>query len=97
MFMVTETNIPEMFENVFSYPQLDTILMVEKFIEEHSAMYKRKSLWENLPKKMKYQTYKVILDYLQYSNKVAIDKEDKVVWIGYKATLLKNSVGLDEE
>ena len=95
--MATETNIPEMFENVFSYPQLDTILMVEKFIEEHSTMYKKKSLWENLPKKMKYQTYKVILDYLQYSNKIAIDKESKVVWIGYKATLLKNSVGLDEE
>lgn len=97
MFMVTKINIPSIFENVFSYPQLDTILMVEKFIEDNSAMYKKKSLWENLPKKMKYQTYKVILDYLQYSNKVAIDKENKVVWIGYKATLLKNSVSLDKE
>jgi len=97
MSMVIEINLPSMFENVFSYPQLDTILMVEKFIENNSAIYKKKSLWENLPKKMKYQTYKVILDYLQYSNKVAIDKENKVVWIGYKPTLLENSVGLDEE
>jgi len=97
MFMASDTNIPDLFENVFSYPQLDTILMVEKFIEEHSAMYKKKALWQNLPKKMKYQTFKVILDYLQYSYKVAIDAEGKVVWIGYEPTLLKNSVGLDEE
>ena len=76
--------IPEMFENVFSYPQLDTVLMVEKFIEENSAKYKRKALWQNLPKKMKYQTFKVIIDYLQHSMKIAIDKEGKVVWIGYK-------------
>jgi len=95
--MVSELNIPQMFENVFSYPQLDTILMVEKFIEEHSAMFKRKALWNSLPKKMKYQTFKVILDYLQYSNKVAIDSEGKIVWIGYESTLLKNSVDLDEE
>jgi len=95
--MTINVSIPKMFENVFSYPQLDTILMVEKFIEDYSAMYKKKALWQNLPKKMKYQTFKVILDYLQYSNKVAIDSEGKVVWIGYEATLLKNSVGLDVE
>lgn len=83
-----------MFENVFSYPQLDTILMVEKFIEENSAHYKKKSLWENLPKKMKYQTFKVILDYLEYSVKIAYDKEKKIVWIGHKfnESLIKNGV-----
>ena len=82
--MTTESKIPGLFENVFSYPQLDTILMVEKSIEEHSAIYKKKALWENLPKKMKYQTFKVILDYLEYSYKIAFDRERKVVWIGYE-------------
>jgi len=95
--MVTSVKIPEIFENMFSYPQLDTILMVESFIEEHSAMYKKKSLWQKLPKKMKYQTFKVILDYLEYSYKIAFDREKKIVWIGYEPTLLKNSVGLDDE
>ncbi len=94
MIMPVESKIPELFENVFSYPQLDTILMVEKFIEEHSAMYKRKSLWQALPKKMKYQTFKVIIDYLQYSNKIAIDREGKIVWIGYKFNkkLIENGI-----
>ncbi len=82
--MALQINIPEMFENVFSYPQLDTILMVEKFIEKNSAIYKKKLLWESLPKKMKYQTFKVILDYLEYSHKIAFDKEKKIVWIGYE-------------
>jgi len=82
--MTTVSKIPDLFENVFSYPQLDTILMVEKFIEEHSAEYKKKALWESLPKKMKYQTFKVILDYLEYSHKIAFDKIGKIVWIGYE-------------
>ena len=40
--MATKVNISSMFENIFSYPQLDTILMVEKFIENKSARYKKK-------------------------------------------------------
>ena len=85
--------IPDIFENAFSYPQLDTILMVEKFIVENSAMFKKKALWESLPKKMRYQTFCVILDYLVYSNKIGIDKEGKIVWIGITSgRLFKNSV-----
>jgi len=85
--------IPEMFENAFSYPQLDTILMVEKFIQEHSAIYKKKALWEKLPKKMRYQTYNTIIEYLVYSNKVGIDRDKKIVWIGItKGKFLKNAV-----
>ena len=72
--MTSISKIHGLFENVFSYPQLDTILMVEKSIEEHSATYKKKALWESLPKKMKYQTFKVILNYLEYSHKIAFDR-----------------------
>jgi hypothetical protein len=91
--MVVNVTIPSLFENVFCYPQLDTVLMVEKFIEDHSAEYKKKSLWQNLPKKMKYQTYCVIIDYLEYSNKIATDKEGKIVWIGITSgRLLKDAV-----
>ena len=67
--------------------------MVERYIEAHSALYKKKALWQNLPKKMRYQTFSVILNYLIYSNKVGIDKEGKIVWIGItKGNLFKNSV-----
>ncbi len=66
---------------ILHYPQLDTVLMVEEFIKEHGGEFKKRSLWENLPKKMMYQTFQVIFDYLSDSGKIAVDKEGKVCWI----------------
>jgi len=68
-------------KNIIHYPQLDTVLMVEEFIREHSGEYKKKSLWENLPRKMMYQTFCVIFDYLLESNKIALDREGHIAWI----------------
>jgi len=67
--------------NVLHYPQLDTILMVEEFIRNNPGEYKKKSLWQNLPRKMIYQTYCVIFDYLSESGKIAVDAEGKICWI----------------
>ena len=67
--------------NILHYPQLDTILRVEEFIRENSGEFKKKALWENLPKKMIYQTFCVIFDYLLESGKIAQDKERNVAWI----------------
>lgn len=66
---------------VLHYPQLDTVLMVEKFIKDNGGEFKKRSLWENLPKKMMYQTYCVVFDYLLSSHKIAIDREGHVCWI----------------
>jgi len=68
-------------KQVLHYPQLDTVLMVEEFIKKNSGEYKKRSLWESLPKKMMYQTFQVIFNYLQESGKIAIDKEGKIAWI----------------
>jgi hypothetical protein len=68
-------------EEVLHYPQLDTVLMVEDFIRKHSGEFKKKSLWQNLPKKMMYQTFCVIFDYLESSQKIARDTEGKIGWI----------------
>ena len=64
-------------------PRLDTVLMVERFIKENDGEYKKKQLWENLPKKMMYQTYGVIIDYLLISGKISVDSEGKIGWIFY--------------
>ena len=68
-------------KNILHYPQLDTVLMVEEFIRDHSGEFKKRSLWEHLPKKMMYQTFCVVFDYLVESGKIAIDKEGKIAWI----------------
>ena len=69
--------------NILHYPQLDTVMMVEDFIKEHDGEYKKRKLWESLPKKMIYQTFCVIIDYLFYSRKISIDAEGKIGWIYY--------------
>ena len=66
---------------VIHYPQLDTVLMVEEFIREYSGEYKKKALWEHLPRKMMYQTYMMIFDYLLKSGKIARDREGTICWI----------------
>jgi predicted nucleotidyltransferase len=70
--------------NAGRYPRLDTILLVEEFVRENSGKFKKKQLWEALPKKIMYQTYSLIVDYLIYSDKISIDGEGKFVWEGSK-------------
>jgi hypothetical protein len=70
-------------ENILRFPRLDTILMVETFIRKHDGEFKKRKLWESLPKKMMYQTFCVIIDYLLYSHKVSMDSEGKIGWIYY--------------
>ena len=62
-------------------PTLDTVLMVERFIEGWSGGYNRTELWKRLPKKIMWQTYLVILDYLQSINKIAISDNGLVFYI----------------
>ena len=70
-------------KDILRYPRLDTMLMVEAYIKEHDGQFKKRALWESLPKKMMYQTFCVIIDYLLYSGKISIDSEGKIGWIFY--------------
>ncbi len=76
-------------ENILRYPRLDTVLMVEEFIKNHDGEFKKRKLWEALPKKMMYQTFQVIINYLLYSKKISIDSEGKIGWIYYPETARK--------
>lgn len=75
-------------DRVAHSPNLDTVLMVEAVIREHSGEYKKRALWENLPKKMMYQTFSTIIGYLLDAGRIAIDSEKKICWI-YNPALVK--------
>jgi hypothetical protein len=62
-------------------PTLQTVLMVENFIDENSGEYKKTELWNSLPKKVMWQTFQVIMSYLENNGKIAFDKEGYVVYI----------------
>ena len=66
--------------NILHYPKLDSILMVEKAIQEMKEYPTRMQLWRALPRKMQYQTFKLILNYLEKSNKIMFDN-NKIIWI----------------
>lgn len=76
-------------KEILRYPRLDTVLMVEAIIKKHDGEFKKRALWEHLPKKMMYQTFCVIIDYLLYSRKISIDSEGKIGWIYYPETAVK--------
>lgn len=65
---------------VLHSPTLESVLMVEKTIQKYSQEYGKYQLWKKLPKKMMYQTFQVILDYLEQSGKIMIDREGCVIW-----------------
>ena len=55
--------------------------MVEEAIKDAKDYPTKTQLWKSLPKKMMYQTFCVIFDYLLDSGKIATDKEGKIAWI----------------
>ncbi|MGM5485532.1 MAG: hypothetical protein ACQEP1_06715 [Nanobdellota archaeon] len=62
-------------------PTLETVLMVENAIDESSGQFNKTQLWKNLPRKVMWQTYLVILDYLESINKISFDREGKIAYI----------------
>ena len=67
--------------SVLHYPRLDTVLMVEDAIKNAKSYQSKTTLWRKLPKKVMYQTYKVVIDYLIQSRKIMVTKDDKLVWV----------------
>ena len=59
------------------YPRLDTVMMVEEAIKSAGEYPSKRQLWLSLKKRVMYQTFNVILSYLETSNKIII-KDGKV-------------------
>lgn len=61
-------------------PTLNTVMMVEKVLQEAKEIIKVSELKRRLPKQVMHSTLMQILDYLQESGKVLITTKG-VVWI----------------
>ena len=61
-------------------PTLESVLMVEQTIKDSDNDLGKYQVWKRLPKKMMYQTFQTIIDYLEDSGKILIDKDRKIVW-----------------
>ena len=79
------------------YPNLQTVFMVEKFIEENNGEFKKTELFEKLPKKMMWQTFQIIMNYLESINKILIEENGRIgyIWNPELAARFKNRSDLE--
>lgn len=71
------------------WPNLQTILMIERAIKTADIPPKRTELWKSLPRRPMYQTFKRAIDYLDASGKIMIDRKDRVVWVAADSPKLR--------
>ena len=62
-------------------PTLQTVLMVERFIQENSGEFKKTELFKKLPRKVMWQTFQVIMEYLERNYRIVIEKNGVVTYI----------------
>ena len=67
-------------QEILHYPRLDTVLMVEEKIKKAKEYPSKRQLWLSLPKQIMYQTFNIVLDYLEESGKIVI-RDGKIIWI----------------
>ena len=65
---------------VLHEPTLATIMMVERAILKAKTYPTKKELWKSLPRRMQYQTFNRIIDYLLSSNKIILN-DRQIVWV----------------
>ncbi len=75
-------------KNVIHEPNLRTILMVEQAIKSSKTYPTKKELWVSLPRKIQYQTFNRIIEYLECSNKILFNGRS-IVWIAADNPKLK--------
>ncbi len=74
------------------YPTLNTVIMVEKTLEDsRNSIIKVSELKRMLPRKVNHNTLMLILQYLDYSNKIAVGLKG-ITWIHNSNPLLKKSI-----
>jgi len=80
---------------VLHEPRLDTIMMIEKAILDSEDYPSRTELWRSLPRKVQYQTFKRVIDYLEASGKIVFNNK-KIIYTGVNnpqlRALLESSV-----
>lgn len=77
-------------KKILRYPNLNTVLMVERFLEKHRDIpMQLAEIKERLPRKVMHQTLKIILEYLWRSGKIIYGPRG-VQWIYSRPEHLKN-------
>jgi hypothetical protein len=67
-------------KSMVHYPRLDTILMVEDTLRKTKEYPSKRQLWLSLEKKVMYQTFNLIISYLEESGKI-VQHNGRIIWV----------------
>ncbi len=76
-------------EQIIHYPNLKTVLVVEKTIQEADTIVSKNELKRMLPTQIMHQTLNLILEYLEKSGKIMVGSKG-ITWIYNDSPRLKN-------
>lgn len=74
-------------------PTLNTVMMVEDMLKNAEGVLSVAELRRKLPKQVMHQTLMAVLDYLDYSGKIAFH-DNKVLWVFKEKSRLREKEGL---
>ena len=74
---------------ILHYPNLRTVLIVEKIIQESDTIVSKAELKRKLPTQIMHQTLNLVLEYLENSGKIMIGSKG-ITWIANPSTKLKS-------
>ena len=74
---------------ILHYPNLRTILIIEKIIQESDTVVSKAELKRKLPTQIMHQTLNLILDYLDESGKIMVGSKG-ITWISNPSSKLKS-------
>lgn len=78
-------------EQILHYPNLKTVLMVEKVLKEAELVITREELKKRLPVQVMHQTLNVVLEYLEEKGLI-IDGHKGVLWAHNDNPRLKEAI-----
>lgn len=78
-------------EEIIHYPNLRTMLMVEKTLREADTIIDREELKRRLPFKIMHQTLNLILRYLEEKG-MLIDSHKGILWVYNPSSKLKKAL-----
>ena len=76
-------------QEIIHYPNLKTVLIVEKVLEDADTVINKSELKRRLPTQIMHQTLNLILDYLEKSGKIMIGSKG-ITWIFNNNSKLKS-------
>lgn len=78
-------------KNIIHFPNLKTMLMIEKTLREAETMIDREELKRRLPVKIMHQTLNLILRYLEERGMI-IDSHKGILWIYNPSPKLRRAI-----